>query len=117
MFATAAGFTKKSSGRTLKSFRMKISTALLFERNVEDFAVEFATLGRLANNGTKTGEEENLYLVHNFHGCLPFRIISHLAADFSSGEVVLLEPLIGIAVHIVRLSFTADNGPELHRSS
>jgi hypothetical protein len=36
---------------------MKILATLLFERNAEDFAVELATLGGLANNWTKTRDK------------------------------------------------------------
>jgi hypothetical protein len=49
---------------------MKIPATLLCERNAEGFAVELATCGRLANNGTKSSDKQNLYLSRKFHGSL-----------------------------------------------
>lgn len=46
----------------LKGFRMKIFATLLLEMNAEGIAVEFATLGRLADNWTKACDEQNLDL-------------------------------------------------------
>jgi hypothetical protein len=53
---------------TLKSFRMEIVGSLLFlllEGYAEDVAVQFATFGRLADDWTKTCDEQNVNLVRN----------------------------------------------------
>jgi len=56
---------------------MKIVGTLLllhFERNAEDFAVEFVTFGRLTDNWTKTYDEQNFDVARNLHGYLLFLI-------------------------------------------
>lgn len=48
-----------------------IPATLLSERNAEDFTVEFATFGSLADNWTKTCDEQNLYVARNLHATSP----------------------------------------------
>jgi hypothetical protein len=77
---------------------MKIPATLLFERNAEGFAVEFAAWSRLANNWTKTCDKQNLYLCYNFHGWIP-------------SENPVMKPLAVIVIY-AEIGVTADSSPK-----
>ena len=68
---------------------MKVPATLLFERNAEGFAVEFAACSRLANNWTKTCDKQNLYLSRNFHGL----ILSEVPVMKTLAVIVVYAPI------------------------
>ncbi len=61
---------KRPQSETVRPFQglgMKITTGLLFEIDSEELVVEFATRGRVADDGTKASNEQNLDSFELFH--------------------------------------------------
>jgi hypothetical protein len=54
-----------------KTVGVKITAGILFEGDPEGFAVELAAFSNVAVNGTKTGNEQNLYATGILHGFSP----------------------------------------------
>jgi hypothetical protein len=53
--------------RFLHPEELEVPSAFLRERNAKELTIKFVALGRLTDNRTKAGNEQNLEVVFNLH--------------------------------------------------